>query len=137
MENVERVELRTPDGVTLDAALHRPASGAVGRVLQVHGITADLDEGGMFERLANQLASRGFDVLRFSFRGHGRSSGEQRGVTIGGEMLDFVTAYDYLEHVAGGEAAVVAASFGAVAAVLGRQREHGSRLRAAAAVARH
>jgi uncharacterized protein len=98
----------------LDAALHRPVSAPVGRVLQVHGITADLDQGGMFERLAIQLASRGFDVLRFSFRGHGRSSGEQRGVTIGGEMLDFLTAYDYLEDVAGGESAVVAVSFGAV-----------------------
>jgi alpha-beta hydrolase superfamily lysophospholipase len=34
-----------------------------------------MDEGGMFVRLADRLAETGFSVLRFSFRGHGKSGG--------------------------------------------------------------
>lgn len=113
------MDVVTPDGLRLDAALHRPESAPIARVLLVHGITADLGEGGLFERLADGLASRGFVVLRFSFRGHGDSGGQQEGVTIGGEMVDLATAYRCLEEVGGGDgAAIVAASFGAVSTSL-------------------
>ena len=47
-----------------------------------------MDEGGMFVRLADRLAAEGFTVLRFSFRGRGKSAGSPRGVTIAGELLD-------------------------------------------------
>lgn len=116
---IERIDLATPDGVRLQAGLHRPASAPIARVLLVHGITADLGEGGLFGRLADGLTGRGFVVLRFSFRGHGSSGGQPEGVTIGGEMLDLATAYRYLEEVGGGdEAAITAASFGAVSTSL-------------------
>lgn len=77
------VELVSVDGVGLDAVLHS-RSGPRGRgvVVLAHGITADMDEGGMYVRLADRLAAAGFVVLRFSFRGHGHSGGTQRGVTI-------------------------------------------------------
>ncbi|SHF64047.1 Lysophospholipase, alpha-beta hydrolase superfamily [Streptoalloteichus hindustanus] len=83
-------------------------------VIQAHGINATMTEGGMFVRLAEQLAEAGFTVLRFSFRGHGDSQGTQRGVTIAGEMLDLQAA---VEHVVGrfpGRLVIVASSFGAV-----------------------
>jgi alpha/beta superfamily hydrolase len=51
-----------------------------------------MDEGGMFVRLADRLAAKGFDLLRFSFRGHGHSGGTQIGLTIAGEMLDLQAA---------------------------------------------
>lgn len=75
--SVERLQLTSVDGIELDAAAHptavRPIRGAV---LLVHGVTVDMDEGGgMFVRLANQLTAVGFDVARFSFRGHGASGG--------------------------------------------------------------
>ena len=34
-----------------------------------------------------KCADNGFDVVRFSFRGHGKSGGTQKEVTIAGEML--------------------------------------------------
>ncbi len=68
----------------------------------------------MFGRLADGLAGEGFGVLRFSFRGHGRSDGTQQGATIAGEILDLQAALG--AAVKGFEApvSVVAASFGAV-----------------------
>lgn len=112
---VDTVSLRTHDGVPLDARMHQAAgTESIGVVIQAHGITADLDEGGMFVRLAERLASSGFAVLRFSFRGHGRSGGSSRGVTIAGELLDFQAALDFVAERRLGDLSIVAASFGAV-----------------------
>ncbi|WP_281292711.1 alpha/beta hydrolase [Kitasatospora viridis] len=88
-------------------------------MVQAHGIAADLDEGGMFERLAESLVAAGFTVLRFSFRGHGESEGSQRGITISGELLDLQAALDRAQdEEAGAPLFVIAASFGAVATCL-------------------
>lgn len=38
------------DGVSLDAVLHAARGNRRGTVVQAHGITADMDEGGMFVR---------------------------------------------------------------------------------------
>jgi alpha-beta hydrolase superfamily lysophospholipase len=87
-------------------------------VVQAHGIATDLDEGGMFARLAERLAHGGWTVLRFSFRGHGRSDGTQRGVTIAGEMLDLQAAVEHVAARYAGPLAVVASSLGAVSTTL-------------------
>jgi alpha-beta hydrolase superfamily lysophospholipase len=114
-----RVALTSADGVELDAVLHTPAGRERhGCVVQAHGITADLNEGGMYVRLAENLADSGFTVLRFSFRGHGNSHGSQSGVTIAGEMLDLQTAVDVLLREHDGPLSIVAASFGAVPVAL-------------------
>ncbi|MEV5835090.1 hypothetical protein [Nocardia sp. NPDC052112] len=80
---MQRVELISVGGISLDAAAH-PGSAptARGTLLLVHGITVDMDEDSMFVRLADRAAETGFDVLRFSLRGHGSSGGTQQGVTI-------------------------------------------------------
>lgn len=116
---MQRTELVSIDGLRLDAALHPPAGGGSrGVVVQVHGITADLDEGGMFVRLAERLAQVGFAVVRFSFRGHGRSDGTQQGVTVAGQMLDLQAVVQYALGRFGGPLSLVAASFGAVPTLL-------------------
>lgn len=104
--------------MALDAAVHEPAErGEVrGVVVQVHGINADMAEGGMFIRLADRLAGAGFAGVRFSFRGHGRSDGTDRGATIAGEMLDLQSAVDWARERYSGGLSLVSASFGAVAA---------------------
>lgn len=113
------VELVSVDGVALDAVRHSPPGPAArGVVVLAHGITADMDEGGMYVRLADRLAAAGFVALRFSFRGHGRSGGTQRGVTIAGELLDLQAAVDYATAPHRGPLSLVAASFGAVSASL-------------------
>jgi alpha-beta hydrolase superfamily lysophospholipase len=110
-----RFGITSIDGTLLDAALHVP-DGVTSRgvVIQAHGITADMTEGGMFVRLADPLASAGFSVVRFSFRGHGDSDGSQQGMTVAGEMLDLQAVVEYARASFSGPLTVVAASFGAV-----------------------
>ncbi|WP_054813437.1 alpha/beta hydrolase [Nocardia arizonensis] len=116
---MESLTVESVDGLRLDAAVHAAASLARGTVLLVHGITVDMDEGGgMFVRLAGGLAAAGFNVVRFSFRGHGNSGGTQRGVTVAGECLDLEAAVHFAQERFPGRLSVVAASFGAVSTVL-------------------
>jgi uncharacterized protein len=112
---MEQVQLTSIDGTRLDAAWHpAQATGQHGVVVQAHGINADMTEGGMFVRLADRLADADFNVLRFSFRGHGRSGATQRGTTIAGEMLDLQAAVEYVSDRSQGPLSIVASSFGAV-----------------------
>lgn len=117
---MQHLQLTSVDGVELDAAVHPAAATPVrGAVLIVHGVTVDMDEGGgMFVRLADQLSGAGFDVARFSFRGHGASGGTPRGVTIAGECLDLQSAVGFVPDRFTGPLSIVAASFGAVSTVL-------------------
>lgn len=111
--------LTSVDGMALRAVVQSPFRVASrGLVAQAHGIGADLDEGGMFRRLAERLADCGGTVLRFSFRGHGGSGGTQRGVTVAGEMLDLQAAVEYLTGRFHGSLSIVASSFGAVPTAL-------------------
>lgn len=116
---MQHLELPSIDGTRLDAAWHTAnGPGSRGVVVQAHGINADMTEGGMFVRLADQLAEADFNVLRFSFRGHGTSGGTQRGMTIAGEMLDLQAAVDYAADRDPGPLSIVASSFGAVSTSL-------------------
>ncbi|PPJ04104.1 alpha/beta hydrolase [Nocardia nova] len=117
---MERVEVSSVDGITLEAAVVRSNSPVRrGVVVLVHGITVDMDEGGgMFVRLTEQLATAGFDVVRFSFRGHGGSEGTQRGVTIAGECLDLQAVIEWTHGRFAGPVSIVAASFGAVSTLM-------------------
>lgn len=116
---VTDLTLTSIDGVPLDATIHEPQClPSLGAVVLAHGITVDKAEGGMFVRLAERLAAAGYLVLRFSFRGHGRSGGTQRGVTIAGELLDLDAALAYLQTRSPRTVSIVAASFGAVSAAL-------------------
>ena len=82
------LDVVSADGVSLDTALHPAKTEPIGTVIQAHGITVDKDEGGMFVRLAETLSCRGFNVIRFSYRGHGKSGGTPLGVTVTGEIVD-------------------------------------------------
>jgi alpha-beta hydrolase superfamily lysophospholipase len=111
------LNLCAPDGVALHARVHEPdGSSPTATAVLVHGINTDLDEGGMYVRLADRLADGGVGVLRFSFRGHGRSGGTARGVTIAGEMLDLEAVVAAARNRwPGVPLVVVASSVGAVA----------------------
>jgi len=109
------LQILAPDGVALDAREHSPSTPPLAAAILVHGINTDLDEGGMYARLAGRLAAAGLGVLRFSFRGHGRSGGSPRGATIAGEMLDVeAAAAEARTRWPGVPLVVVAASMGAV-----------------------
>ncbi|MDT3444475.1 alpha/beta hydrolase [Pseudofrankia sp. BMG5.37] len=119
---MDEICLTATDGVRLRLALHVSSSVERGTVVQAHGITADMDEGGMFVRLAEQLAAEGFNVVRFDYRGHGRSGGASRGVTVAGEMIDLDAIVEDSVTRFGEPLAVVAASFGAVSTLLSLSR---------------
>jgi alpha-beta hydrolase superfamily lysophospholipase len=110
--------LTSADGVGLEAAIHTGDGVARGTVIYAHGITADLDEFGAAVRFAERFARSGYTTLRFSFRGHGRSGGSQRGATIAGEMLDLQAAVDHVQAGLPAPLSIVASSFGAVATAL-------------------
>jgi alpha-beta hydrolase superfamily lysophospholipase len=113
------MDLPSVDGVRLDVAMHSStARGRRGTVVLAHGINADMGEGGLFVRLAERLADLDFDVLRFSFRGHGASGGSQRGTTVAGEMLDLQAVLEYVSKGRPERLSIVAASFGAVSTSL-------------------
>ena len=115
---MQRLTLAALDGVQLEAALQRASDNTCGAVVLAHGITVDMDEGGMFVRLSEQLVAEGFDVLRFSFRGHGHSGGTQAGATIAGEVLDLQAAVGHARQELPGPLSIIAASFGAVSTSL-------------------
>ncbi len=75
----EQIELRTVDGVRLDADIYRPDGDVRGAVVLVHPFTASRRAVGVL-RQARYLVERGFGVLAYDGRGHGTSSGRS---TIG------------------------------------------------------
>jgi pimeloyl-ACP methyl ester carboxylesterase len=116
MSRSEETVITSGDGTALDATHCFPEGQTEGVVLLVHGITAEKDEGGMYARLAEALADRGYESIRFSFRGHGCSDGSGLDVTIAGEMTDVVAAVGRCLQSAS-ELSVVATSFGAVVSI--------------------
>ncbi|MGE5527940.1 MAG: alpha/beta hydrolase [Patescibacteria group bacterium] len=112
------------DGVRLCALVSEAEGAARGSVVLAHGITVDKDESsgstgiGAFVQLDEALRAAGFNVLRFDYRGHGESGGRQEGMTIAGELLDLEAALTHARQRWGMPPALVAASFGAVSAVL-------------------
>jgi len=109
--------LTSADGVTLDARIIHVQSSR-GAILLVHGFSVDLHEEGTFDTLAERLAKSGLSAVRFSFRGQGESDGTQEEMTISGERLDFLAAYDALTKQVNPPYGIVAASFGAVSTLL-------------------
>lgn len=132
----------TLDDQHLDAVYQYQAMSGTPRALEpralvvmAHGIMSDLNE---FKPLADALAAEGCDSLAITFRGHGKSSGRQEGMTIAGLILDFQAAMEYaVQHVTPLERAVqhvkpsvpifvLGSSFGAVPSLLclNRFRRH-------------
>ncbi len=117
--NTERIAIKTQDNVILDAVITR-VGGYPGApwIILAHGITVDREEEGAFTSLARHLADSGFHSIRFSFRGHGKSSLHSSQMTISGELLDLQAVIDCVLKTEGRIATVVGASFGAISVSL-------------------
>lgn len=106
--------------INLCAIFSRQIGKYSGNVLLVHGIINNKDEDGSFVKLAKKLNLKGYNVLRFDFRGHGESEGRSEDVTIAGELADLETSiqkYDELIHEKP-RYVIIASSFGAVSSIL-------------------
>lgn len=121
MSAEHKVLITSPDGFTLDARILKVDSSRAA-VLLVHGFGVDLHEEGTFDVLVERLADSCFSEMRFSFRGHGSSSGKQEETTISGERLDLFAAYEMMVNQLNPPYAIVAASFGAVSTLLELER---------------
>ncbi|WP_027528693.1 alpha/beta hydrolase [Bradyrhizobium sp. Ec3.3] len=110
--------IRTCDGIDLSATIVESKTEGRHWCVLAHGITADKEEEGAFERLAMDLSQSGVNSIRFDFRGHGQSSGSTEGMTIAGEMLDLEAVIRFVEAKKPAALLLVAASFGAVSASL-------------------
>jgi uncharacterized protein len=117
---VER-EFRSLDGLLLRGTLLAPppAGAPPAAVVMVHGGGASRDEGGLFARIAAELAAAGVASLRFDFRAHGASEGRPEELTMAGVVNDLRAAADEMRLATGAAAvAVVGTSFGGGLAVL-------------------
>jgi pimeloyl-ACP methyl ester carboxylesterase len=117
---VER-EFRSLDGLLLRGTLlaPAPADAPPAAVVMVHGGGASRDEGGLFARIAAELAAAGVASLRFDFRAHGASAGRPEELTMAGVVNDIRAAAEEMRQATGAAAvAVVGTSFGGGLAVL-------------------
>ena len=108
-------------GLTLRGVFHRSSlKKPVGNVLLIHGIINDKDEDGNFVNLAEMLSEKGYNVLRFDFRGHGDSDGKSEDVTIAGELNDLENAIKEFDGLISDKPKyiIIASSFGAVSSIL-------------------
>ncbi|WP_371547554.1 alpha/beta hydrolase [Streptomyces sp. NBC_00554] len=100
------------DGLQLQGTMLMPDEILGSPTVLVHGGGVNRDEGGFFTRLAIALKSSGMPCLRFDFRGHGESQGDQESLTLLGVSNDIRTAVDYLISVTGKEKVnIIGASF--------------------------
>jgi alpha/beta superfamily hydrolase len=114
---MEPVRFPTEDGVSLEGEVRHPEGPALGSAVVCH---AHPRHGGSKDHpilwaLRNELASRGFVVLAFNFRGTMRSAG-----TYGGghaELKDVVAAVGWVRQEAEGPTLVCGWSFGASVAL--------------------
>jgi pimeloyl-ACP methyl ester carboxylesterase len=106
-------EFRSLDGLRLHGTLVTAATSTGNAAVLVHGGGVTRDEGGFFTRLAAGLAQAGIPSLRFDFRAHGESEGDQRDLTLAGVVNDIRAAADHVRaKLAPGPIHLLGASFG-------------------------
>lgn len=97
------IEFLSSDGVKLYGTFDPAQGEARGAALFVHGITADRDEWGLFERISKSLQTLGISSFRFDYRCHGKSivsnekfllSGIERDINAANKILNSRIAFD-------------------------------------------
>lgn len=104
--------IKTNDGFEIYTLYEVPPK-STGTVLICHGITADLHENGLFDNFSELFFDHSISVLRFDFRGHGKSKGNSLDVTLEGEYSDITSVYAWIKKSSdyNGTYAILGASF--------------------------
>lgn len=117
----ERISYYTPDGIKICARISKNIKKKpMGNIIMVHGLNNDMDEDGSFIKLSSIFNRKGYNTLRFDFRGHWDSEGKTEDVTIVRELIDLETSIRKFDDILGFESKyiIIASSFGAVASIL-------------------
>lgn len=118
MSGQQELPITTRDGFNLFTLAQIPEHPNA-TVILCHGITSDHHEGGLFDGLAEALTEEGICVVRFDYRGHGKSSGSPLDVSLEGEQSDLSAVYAALRNSAKfpQRFGVVAGSFSCASAI--------------------
>jgi dienelactone hydrolase len=82
-------------GEKIEGILHLPEREINSLIILVHGFTGTMDgPGGLFIKLAKELANKDFVVLRFNFRFTSEDFSQFHKMTIGGEVSDLKLIID-------------------------------------------
>lgn len=107
-------------GQRISAILHLPDKETNSIILLVHGFTGDKNgPNNIFVKLARELSKNNFAVLRFDFRGSGKSGGEFVDMTISDEVNDLKTAIDFVKKKQFKKIGIVGESLGGAITILG------------------
>ena len=83
------------EGQEIEGILHLPDKPTQSLVILVHGFTGSKDgPDGIYIKLAEKLASKGFAVLRFNFRFTTEDWNQFHNMTINGETSDLKVIID-------------------------------------------
>lgn len=92
--------------------------GGKGLVIVAHGYTENMGNGSYVRKAIEGMLSRGFDVVVFDFRGHGRS-GDAPSTVGPREAEDIIAIIDWAEKKLGAErVALIGYSMGAMASII-------------------
>lgn len=118
MAGEKKVFYRSKDGTKLCGIYSMPEK-IKGFVLLAHGINVDKNEwDNFFGDIARELYLKGFASLRFDFRGHGESGGEQKEMSIIGETIDLEASAKEISKYWKRSISIIGMSFGAWPAIL-------------------
>ncbi len=101
---IERPVVFYNQGQQINGILHSPVGydAPCPAVAFFHGFTGTkVEPHRIFVKTARELATIGFHVLRFDFRGSGDSAGDFSEMTIGGEVSDAIKSIDVLTAMPG------------------------------------
>lgn len=108
----EKVLYNSNDDIKLCGILNK-VSNDNKIVIMCHGIRGNKEERQSFRKLSEEFAYHKINSFRFDFRAHGESSGEDKEITIKGEIEDVETTIHMLEQKGFKNFILLGASFGA------------------------
>lgn len=110
--NEKEISIKSTDGIVLNALISKVSDNKK-VVILCHGITANKEECGMFTKLTSELRNYKINSLRFDFRGHGKSTGNDYEMTPTKEAEDVKSVMKYVTELGYNEIVILGASFGA------------------------
>ncbi len=89
--NITFYKVTTPDGFSLDVEVTEPASSKIALLL-IHGLSVDKNEYlNLYLEFSKFLFDKNIASIRFDLRGHGKSDGNSRDISIIGSIIDSKT----------------------------------------------